>query len=546
MPVGREAATTYLAKARDMAEPERSTEITPFAVKILTGRPDDSAALAHMLRDSVFPCEVIPDIDALLVRIRRGCGPVVAMAEAIDHRIADLNDALNAQPNWSDLPLLLFAEPARVLPEDFTSLIERSNTTLLRLPVQPTTFLTVVRSAVTDRRRQYAVRDLLQDLERLNRYNRQRIVQLQRLTVQLSQVEERERRHLAGLLHDDLQQILTSAQYRLKLLLNRVEQGRDVWEPANDLQRLILEAMQQSRMLSHDLCPPPLRRHGLLDSLRWLADLMRRNHGLTVHVHGYLDEVVENEDLEILAYRAIQELLFNVAKHAGTDRAWVDVETADGVLAITVRDEGCGFTPPRSIEDVSKTGLGLFGIQERACILGGDLIVESEPGCGSRFLLHLPLPTASVASAVAGADTGARSGPASSDGAQAPAGDGDTTRVVIVDDHRYLREGVKALLGDEADLEVVGEAAEGRQALDLIEAVTPDVVLIDVDMPVMDGEETTRLLRQRHPALRIICLSTFSAEDMSSRMRAAGADAYYCKSDPTIDLVAAVRAAAAG
>jgi DNA-binding NarL/FixJ family response regulator len=118
--------------------------------------------------------------------------------------------------------------------------------------------------------------------------------------------------------------------------------------------------------------------------------------------------------------------------------------------------------------------------------------------------------------------------------------------VVIVDDHETLREGVKALLLEEPDLAVVGEAADGQQALDLVRRREPDVVLLDVAMPGMDGLEAASRLRERHPALRIIGLSTFSHEDMGERMLEAGADLYLCKSDPGTDLVAAIRQGPSG
>jgi DNA-binding NarL/FixJ family response regulator len=119
-------------------------------------------------------------------------------------------------------------------------------------------------------------------------------------------------------------------------------------------------------------------------------------------------------------------------------------------------------------------------------------------------------------------------------------------RVLLADDHRLVRAGLAGLLGTAADIEVVGEAADGRQAVELSAAVTPEVILMDVSMPVLDGIEATRLILDREPSIRVIALTSFADKEKVNDMLASGAVGYLLKDSEPADLLAAVRSASAG
>jgi DNA-binding NarL/FixJ family response regulator len=119
-------------------------------------------------------------------------------------------------------------------------------------------------------------------------------------------------------------------------------------------------------------------------------------------------------------------------------------------------------------------------------------------------------------------------------------------RVLVVDDHRLVRAGLITLLEAAEDVEVVGEAADGRQALDVARATRPDVILMDLSMPVVDGVEATRLLLRDKPETRVVALTSFSNRQRVNDMLAAGAIGYLLKDSRPDDLLAAVRAAADG
>jgi DNA-binding NarL/FixJ family response regulator len=119
-------------------------------------------------------------------------------------------------------------------------------------------------------------------------------------------------------------------------------------------------------------------------------------------------------------------------------------------------------------------------------------------------------------------------------------------RVMIVDDHQIVREGLQILLAEEAEFEVVGTAGDGATALALVETSTPDVILMDLVMPDLDGIELTRRILRSHPSIRVLILTTF-AEDHSVRDAIrAGATGYLLKDVLKPDLLRALRDTAAG
>lgn len=121
-----------------------------------------------------------------------------------------------------------------------------------------------------------------------------------------------------------------------------------------------------------------------------------------------------------------------------------------------------------------------------------------------------------------------------------------TIRVVVADDHPIVRQGVVALLQGEPDIEVVADVPDGRAALSAVLAEDPDVVVMDLRMPVMDGVDATRAIRARRPAVAVLVVTTYDTDEAIVRAVEAGAAGYMLKDSPTEDLVDAVRRAAAG
>jgi two-component system, NarL family, response regulator NreC len=122
----------------------------------------------------------------------------------------------------------------------------------------------------------------------------------------------------------------------------------------------------------------------------------------------------------------------------------------------------------------------------------------------------------------------------------------DIIRVLIADDHTIVRAGVRLLLDIESDIEVVGEAVEGREAVALTEKYLPDVVLMDIAMPVMDGLEATRQIKARCPGTNVLVLTMHRSDEYLFEMLKAGASGYVIKGAETDELIHAVRVIAQG
>jgi len=120
------------------------------------------------------------------------------------------------------------------------------------------------------------------------------------------------------------------------------------------------------------------------------------------------------------------------------------------------------------------------------------------------------------------------------------------TKVLLVDDHAIVREGVRMILSKEADIDVVGEAADGAQALDIVSKFRPQVVIMDISMPGMGGIEATHRIRTQYPEIQVLALTMHEDESYVFQLLRAGAAGYVLKRAAAQDLVQAVRAAAKG
>ena len=218
----------------------------------------------------------------------------------------------------------------------------------------------------------------------------QSVAQLRTLAMELTQAEERERKRLAGILHDHVQQYIAAATMKISLLGTRMPAGERTREVKETLS-LLGEALDASRSLTVSLCPPVLLDAGLMPGLRWLVDWMREKHGLAVKLTG--DEVLTVPgSFNIILFQAVRELLFNVVKHAGVKTAYVSMgQPQANSLCLTVSDRGKGFAFNESQVRNLSSGFGLFHLRERLTHIGGTLTVTSEKGHGARIAITVPI-----------------------------------------------------------------------------------------------------------------------------------------------------------
>ena len=378
-----------------------------------------------------------------------------------------------------------------------------------------------------------------EELKSLNETLEHRVVertqQLRQLALELTKTEQHERQRLAQVLHDGLQQILVGAKFRLESV-ECTDGGKAAVSEVIDI---IDDAIETSRSLTAELSPPILYQGGLLAALEWLARWMHDKHGLEVNLVARKRISPLNKDLTLLMFLAVRELLFNVIKHAGIRSAHVNVIQQHGALHITVADQGTGFDPTKLRTAGGKAGgFGLFNLSERIKILGGSIEIDSSPGGGSHISLIAPIASTREESVPTAYDRHAEvSVGILSEGTAAKG----KIRIVLVDDHLVMRQGLAGLLRTEPDLEIVGEASDGESAIPMIREIEPDVVLMDISMPRMNGIRATRILHSELPEVRVIGLSMFEEGEQAAAMREAGAVGFVTKSGPSEVLISAIR-----
>lgn len=395
---------------------------------------------------------------------------------------------------------------------------------------------------VTDRvTAEEALRDLNESLEGIvverTLETKQLADRLRALASELSRTEQRERKRLASVLHDHIQQLLVAA----RLQLSWARHSSDIVRVQSSLRgadSILKEAIDSSRSLTVELSPPVLHEAGLCGGLNWLAARMADKHHFTVHLQADNQAEPTCEDVRLLLFECVRELLFNAAKHSGVSEANVTLMRCHGDHAeVIVQDAGRGFDPAQlDSKDARSESFGLFSIQQRLAYVGGTLEIDAAPGMGACIKITAPI----------GVDEGSRpevlahaSSPTATK--SAVSGKHRQTTVLVVDDHQIVREGLIGLLQLEPGIQVIGEAADGPQAISLAAQFSPDVIIMDVELGGMSGIEATRAILERNPAISIIGLSMFIEADLATAMRDAGAIAYLTKGGAREDLIAVIR-----
>jgi PAS domain S-box-containing protein len=341
---------------------------------------------------------------------------------------------------------------------------------------------------------------------------------LRALATELNLTEQRERRRVAGELHDHLAQMLVLCRLNLMRGKRLAVSNLPCSALLDETEEVVTQCLDYTRTLVADLSPPILHEFGLVAALQWLSERMQR-YELTVFVDAPSNEVRLPEDQAVLVFQSIRELLLNVRKHAQTQHAWVSVTREDSLLSILVRDHGVGFDSSlmASIDNRSAQ-FGLFSVRERMQALGGSIRIDSKPGTGTSVVLSLQIPTPGAPAEQADVVDAASALLATS---------GDKAlgriRVLLVDDHAMVRQGLHSLLASYSDVVVVGEAADGQEALAGVAALLPDVVVMDINMPRMNGIEATSEISHRFPTITVIGLSVNAGGANQVAMQKAGA-----------------------
>ncbi len=344
--------------------------------------------------------------------------------------------------------------------------------------------------------------------------------------------EEHERRRLATSLQDYLAQMLVVA--RLKLVqIRRGINDASYHSFVDDTERILEETLLYTRSLITELSPQVLQQLGLEPALRWIGDQMSKR-GLTVHIDVATtvpDSMEENVVTNL--FWSVRELLHNAITHSNSPTVTIAVAVIDGEeLTLTVTDQGRGFDVRQfeQTEDASDR-FGLLRVKERMNSIGGTVLIHSQLGMGTSVILTCPV----AHSTVMPSPTSHQSGPV-----QPAAPPTNKIRVLLVDDHPVVRLGLRALLERQEMLQIVGEASSGGDAVRLSGYLHPHVVVMDVNMPGMNGIEATRRITQQFPEIIVIGLSIHSATQMGEHLLEAGATAYVMKESAGTQLPEAI------
>lgn len=367
-----------------------------------------------------------------------------------------------------------------------------------------------------------------------------RALQLRQLASALTQSEQQERRRLAQMLHDHLQQLLVGAKFNATILRGKL-QDTNLVHIARQIEELLSQSIEASRSLTVELSPQVLYEAGLAPAIEWLGNWMRERQGLTVDVHADPDAEPDAEDIRVLLFQSVRELLLNVVKHSGTKAAYVSMHVVDDHIEVVVEDRGKGISGGEI--DARREGrFGLLSIRERLELIGGKMLIKSEPGKGTRITVVTPRRHAQRPAIVP--EQPVEVSPPTE--VAPPVHKPGKIRVLLADDHEIVREGLAGLLLEEPDIEIVAEASDGQMALHLARRLHPDVIIMDVSMPRLSGVEATRKIKEEMPDIRVIVLSMHAEADMAAAMMTAGASAYLTKGGPYDALISAIRAVPAG
>jgi PAS domain S-box-containing protein len=350
---------------------------------------------------------------------------------------------------------------------------------------------------------------------------------LRQLTGRLLRLQDEERRRIARDLHDSTAQTLNGLVLNLAYLQSQSKK-QNSGSPKLLAESIALaeQAATEVRNLSHLLYPPALDQMGLMAAIQSHTARTSEISGIAISHELPADMPRLPREIEVALFRVLQESLENVRRHSGSPVASVRLARQDNEVLLEIEDQGRGFSPERLLRsEPNSNGLGVAGMRERLRQLGGNLQIASGAR-GTRVKAVVPL--------------GGRKASGKPRRGEPP------LRVLIVDDSAAVRGGVRALLEDSDYLEFVGEAANGREAIEKAVELQPDLILLDIAMPEMDGLEAARQLSTVAPRVRILALSQNESPHTVREAQKAGALGYVLKSDAAQDLLPAIRAVGEG
>jgi CheY-like chemotaxis protein len=363
----------------------------------------------------------------------------------------------------------------------------------------------------------------------------------------LLQLQDEERRHIARDLHDITGQKLAFQCMALSGILTKHSELLDEDSQQALSESLVLnkEISAEIRTLSYLLHPPLLDELGLSSAARWYAAGFTKRTGIPVEVEVPKEMKRLSPDAEVAIFRVLQESLTNVHRYANTDRARLSITTDAQCIRVEIEDFGKGIKAARArtaLESVDRLGVGIQGMTERIRQLGGTLNISSEPGRGTLVTAQIPFATSQLpASDPDGTSENMAIASYVREASILDSSSDQRKRILIADDHAMLRRGLRNTLQNEPDLEICGEAVDGQDAVEKVKQLQPDLVILDINMPVLNGLVAIRQIVRHHPQTKILIFSVHNSDQTIQEARSAGAHGFISKGKDGADLIRVVR-----
>jgi PAS domain S-box-containing protein len=217
---------------------------------------------------------------------------------------------------------------------------------------------------------------------------------LRQLAAELARAEQRERQRTATFLHEDLAQRLVA----IKMKLASTEPLEDMGQISRRLKEVeasLGEAIEDTRNIALELSPPMLYIMGLVDAVKWLSGRFGEKFGYEISIETTGDVRRLDEDLEVLLFQAVKELLTNVRRHAAADKVSASLHYGADQVVLTIADNGKGFDPS-TVSRGDTDQVGLLNIRERLAYLKGTIDIQSHTGQGSRITITVPIRSGSA------------------------------------------------------------------------------------------------------------------------------------------------------
>ncbi|HHX7191411.1 hybrid sensor histidine kinase/response regulator transcription factor [Bacillus thuringiensis] len=327
----------------------------------------------------------------------------------------------------------------------------------------------------------------------------QYVSQVERITL----LEERDR--LSKDLHDTMGHSYTSIIMGMETLRTELK-TKEGEQQLDSLLQLARNSMEEVRLylhqmdLSQESLPLPI-------TLQKLTEEFKKHAKVNVRTRIIGEEYMVSKQSKMALYRSLQESLTNAVRHGHSTEITVSLHFEPQQIRLDVQDNGCGA-------EEWKDGFGLTAMKERVSQVQGRVIVYSKKGEGT--LISCVLPKQVQLS-------------------------NEQIRLCIVDDHSFIRESLHTILDGQEDLQVVGMAEDGDRAVELCEKLKPDVVLMDLEMPNLNGINATKMIKEKWPDIRVLILSTFQDTEKVKEIIRNGADGYLLKSIDSRELAESIR-----